>query len=75
MPASPQKPLLVSEVNLVWYPVTLVPILLLGYFSFSGALPQLLGLLAIFLFVFWLTSCIFAVIGKLTKKKPPELRQ
>jgi hypothetical protein len=70
-----QKPILVKEVNLIWYPVTLVPIVALVYFSFNGTLPQTFGLIAIFLFVFWVSSFIFAVVGKLTKKKKPELRQ
>jgi hypothetical protein len=70
-----KKPILIQDVNLLWYLAALVPILALVYFSFNGTLPQTFGLIAIFLFVFWLSSFIFAVVGKLTKKKKPELRQ
>ena len=69
----PAKPVLLRQVNLVWYPLTLVPLLALAYCSFTGALPSLVGLMALFLLLFWIFSFGFALYAKL--RKPPELRQ
>lgn len=74
-PQSSQKPILVKEVNLIWYPLALLPIVALVYFSFNGTLPQMVGMIAIFLLIFWIFSFIFAVVGKLMRRKKPELRQ
>jgi hypothetical protein len=62
-----------KDVNLWWYPISLVPLLVVIYFAFTGGLPQIVGLLAIFLFFFWVFSFAFALYVKL--RKPPNLRQ
>jgi hypothetical protein len=67
------KPVLVKQVNLIWYPLTLVPLVALVYFSFNGTLPQIMGMIAIFLLIFWIFSFLFALYAKF--RKPPKLRQ
>lgn len=69
------RPILVRSVNFVWYPLMLVPILALLYFSFSGALPALVAPLALFAIVFWLCSLGFALWVRFIRRQPPELRQ
>ena len=67
------KLVLVKQVNLIWYPLTLIPLLALLYFSFNGTLPMLVGLMSIFLLFFWIFSFLFALYAKF--RKPPTLRQ
>ena len=67
------KLVLVKQVNLIWYPLTLIPLLALLYFSFNGTLPMLVGLMSIFLLFFWIFSFLFALYAKF--RKPPKLRQ
>jgi len=69
------RPILITRVNLWWYPVALVPIAALVYFPFSGALPGLVAPLALFAFVFWLVSLVFAIWTRLHKPSQRELRQ
>ena len=67
------KPVLMRRVNLLWYPLTLIPLLALAYFSFAGALPPMMGLLSLFLLIFWVFSFGFALYE--TFRKRPDLRQ
>jgi hypothetical protein len=69
----PKRPILMRSVNLIWYPLTLIPILALLYFSFTGVLHSFVAMLAVFAFFFWLSSLGFAIWTKL--RKPRELRQ
>ena len=73
MSKNPSKPILMRKVHLIWYPVALVPILALAYFSFNGTLPMMLGLAAVFLLIFWIFSFGFALYE--TFRKRPDLRQ
>ena len=68
-----KRPVMIRKVNLIWYPLTLVPLLAVLYFSFAGALPALVAPVALFFFFFWLFSLGFALYSKF--RKPPELRQ
>jgi hypothetical protein len=67
------RPVLISSVNFWWYPLTLIPLLALLYFSFTGALPLIVALISVFLLFFWLFSLGFALYARL--RKPPKLRQ
>jgi len=70
---SPQpKEVLIRKVNLLWYPVALVPLVGLFLASAYGYLPMLVGLFAIFLLFFWLFSFGFAVYSKFRKPKEPR---
>ena len=62
---SANRPILVTRVNLWWYPLALVPILLLGWLSLIGLIPGLLMPLVLFAAVFWLASFVMAVFAKL----------
>ncbi|HHY49140.1 MAG TPA: hypothetical protein GYA10_05270 [Alphaproteobacteria bacterium] len=73
MTSRPGHPLLIKRAKLVWYAITLPPLLALVYFSFSAALPPLVGLLALFLCFFWLFSFGFALSARF--RKPPRPRQ
>jgi uncharacterized membrane protein len=73
VPELKNRPVLIRSVNLLWYPVALVPILLLGYAGLAGWLPGMTVALAIFALIFWLFSLIFAIVALL--RKPKELRQ
>ena len=73
MSKSPPRPVLLRRVNLIWYALAIVPLLALLYLSFTGVLPQLVAMLALFLIVFWLLSFGFALYE--TFRKKPEPRQ
>jgi hypothetical protein len=73
MSKASDRPILIKSVNLWWYPLTLIPLLAIFYFAFTGALPSIAGLIAVFLLFFWLFSLGFALYAKL--RKPPTLRQ
>ena len=68
------KPILMKRVNLIWYPLALVPLLVLFYFSFTGVLPMMVGLVTVFLVCFWVFSFGFALYMTF-RKPPPEPRQ
>lgn len=68
------KPVLVERVRLWWYPIALVPILALLYAGFTGILSSLFGLVGLFALFFWVFSFGFAIYGKL-KRPPPDPRQ
>ncbi len=60
------------NVNLIWYPVVLLPIIAAGYATLMGWLPAPVLFLVIFVAIFWAISFIFALIVRLTelRKKP-----
>ena len=66
------RPILIRHVNLLWYPVTLVPVIGLFLASAYGLVPGIVGPLALFLLFFWLFSFGFAVYAKLRKPKDPR---
>ena len=68
------RPLLVGKVQLRWYALAILPILAAVWFGFTGVLAPYLGLIGLFACVFWLTSLIFAIASKLSKrsKVPPS---
>ena len=76
MRRSSNRPLLVQRVNLWWYALALVVIVLLGWLSLINLIPALLMPLVLFAFVFWLSSFVMAVIAKLRapRKPAPEPR-
>ncbi|HEV7277844.1 MAG TPA: hypothetical protein VGN80_16310 [Devosiaceae bacterium] len=63
------RPVLIRSVSLLWYPLTLLPILALLYAAMSGYLPPLVAMVAMFLFFFWLSSLGFALYQRLRKPK------
>ena len=70
------RPILMQDkdVKLIWYPLALIPLLVIIYFSFTpGGLPQIVGMLGVFLLIFWIFSFGFAIYAKL--RKPRNLRQ
>jgi hypothetical protein len=73
MSKAPDRPVLIKSINFWWYPLTLIPLLALLYFSFTGALPLIAAMISVFLLFFWLFSLGFALYAKL--RKPPKLRQ
>ncbi|MBN9315936.1 MAG: hypothetical protein J0I99_09375 [Devosia sp.] len=72
MPERRNRPILIRRVNLLWYPLALVPILALGYLSLGGFLPALVAPLVLFALFFWIFSFVFAIAGKLTKPREPR---
>ena len=66
-------PSTLNSVNLLWYPVALLPIALLMIASLVGWLPALALPIALFFLLFWIFSFGFAVYAKL--KSPKEPRQ
>lgn len=73
MKAPKNREIIVRRVNLLWYPVALVPILLLAYAALQNWVPGLLIVLAAFAFFFWLFSLGFAIWSLF--RKPVEPRQ
>lgn len=72
MSKAPVRPVLVKRINLLWYPVTLMPLVALFLASAYGFLPALVGLFSVFLLFFWLFSFGFAVYSKFRKPKEPR---
>jgi hypothetical protein len=68
-------PPLLRRVNLLWYPVLLVPILGALYLGLNGTLPAMTAVISFFLFCFWFFSLCFALYEKLRKRKPVDFRQ
>ena len=68
MPETRNKPLLIGKVDLWWYGVAILPILLLIYLGFTGILSPLIGLMGLFAFFFWLFSLGAAIWTKLRKR-------
>jgi hypothetical protein len=65
MKRSANRPILVRRVNLWWYALALVPIMVLGWLSLINLIPALLMPLVLFALVFWLASFVMAVVAKL----------
>jgi len=72
MSGDKSKRVLIRQVNLIWYPVALVPLVALFLASAYGYLPVLAGLLSVFLLFFWLFSFGFAIYSKFRKSKEPR---
>jgi hypothetical protein len=62
------RPLLVGKVQLRWYAIAILPILAAVWFGFTGVLAPYLGLVGLFAFFFWLTSLVFAIANRLSKR-------
>ena len=63
---------LLRSINLVWYAVALVPIVLVFCLSLTGVLPIFGLVIAIFAFSFWLFSLIFALYNLLMGRGRPQ---
>ena len=63
------RPVLIRSVSLLWYPLTLLPILALLFAALAGYLPPLVAMVALFLFFFWLSSLGFALYQRLRQPK------
>ena len=74
MRGSANRPVLIRKINLWWYAVALVPLLALGWLAATNIVPAIFLPIVLFLFVFWLSSFVFAVFGKLRAPRP-ESRQ
>ena len=71
---SPRKPpASIRTVNLLWYPLALIPIIGLGALALVGWLPLFVLPIALFLMFFWIFSLGFAVYAKLRTHR--NLRQ
>jgi hypothetical protein len=70
MKRSANRPILVRRVNLWWYALALVVIVLLGWLSLINLIPALLMPLVLFAAIFWLASFVMAVIAKLRAPRP-----
>ncbi len=62
------RPDLLRGLNLIWYPITLVPILALAWLGWSGVLPGWALMFSIFFGFFWLFSLLFALYVTWTKR-------
>jgi hypothetical protein len=67
--AKDNAPPALARVHLVWYPLALLPILLLGGLGLVGIVPQILVLFAFFFFCFWLFSLGFALYERFVRKR------
>ena len=68
-PAKNPRPVLISRVNFLWYLVTLVPILALGYAALAGILPGMVVLIAVFALLMWLFSLVFAIYAVIQRQR------
>ena len=68
MPRRRNKPVLIGKVDLRWYGIAILPILVLVYLGFTGVLSPLIGLIGLFAFFFWLFSFGAAIWTKLRKR-------
>ena len=66
------RPTLIESVELWWYGVAILPILVLIYLGFSGILSPFIGLFGLFALFFWLFSLGFAIASKLRKPRSPR---
>lgn len=74
MPETRNRPLLVGNVQLRWYGVAILPILLLIYLGFTGIVSPLFALIGLFAFFFWLFSLGAAIWTKL-RKRPKDMSE
>lgn len=68
-----RPPATINSVNLLWYPLALLPILALAIAALVGWLPLIVFPIMLFFLFFWIFSFGFAVYAKL--KRPKDLRQ
>jgi hypothetical protein len=68
-----KPPIGLRSVNLLWYPVALIPILMLLGAALAGWLPLIALPFALFFLFFWMFSLGFALYAK--SRKPKEPRQ
>lgn len=64
------RPLLVGKVQLRWYALALLPIVLLGWLALENHIPGIFLPLILFAAIFWLASFTMAVIAKLRQPRP-----
>ena len=62
------RPVLIAQVNFLWYLIALVPILALGYAGLVNWLPGMVVLLAVFAFFMWLFSLVFTLYAVIRRK-------
>jgi hypothetical protein len=74
MRRSSNRPILIRRVHLWWYAVALIPILALGWLALTGTISPIFAPIILFALIFWLASCVMAVIAKLRGPRP-EPRQ
>ncbi|MGV8833825.1 MAG: hypothetical protein ACOH2N_17795 [Devosia sp.] len=63
------RPVLIAQVNFLWYLVAIVPILGLGYAALVNWVPGMFVLIAVFAFFMWLFSLGFTVYAVITRKR------
>ena len=73
MTSNRRPPATLKSVNLIWYPLALVPIIGLLVAAFVGWLPLIVFPIMLFFLFFWIFSFGFAVYAKV--KRPKDLRQ
>ncbi len=66
------RPVLIRKVQFRWYALALLPIAGLLWLGLSRMLPPEVTLLALFAFVFWLTSLAGAIWTTLRQPKEPK---
>jgi hypothetical protein len=66
------KPVMITQVNFVWYPLTLLPILALGYGALMNWVPAWLLVIAVFGLLFWVFSLAFAIYSLFAKRSEPR---
>ncbi len=64
------RPLLVGKVQLRWYALALLPILLFGWLALENHIPGIFLPLVLFAAIFWLASFLMAVVAKLREPRP-----
>ncbi|MBS3850381.1 MULTISPECIES: hypothetical protein [Devosia] len=69
------RPLLIRNVNFLWYLAPIVPILALGYAALMSWLPSWSLLIAVFAFLMWLFSLGFTVFAVLKRKRQERKEQ
>jgi len=75
VPRRPPRPSGLAGVRLRWYPLALLPLLLLIGLPILGVAPLLLLPLGLFLLFFWIFSLGFAIYARSRKSPhPPQPR-
>ncbi len=67
-----RPPMTLRSVNLLWYPLALIPIVLLAAAALGRVLPLIVLPIVLFLFFFWIFSLGFAVYAKTRRPKDPR---
>ena len=66
------RPVLIRKVQFRWYALALLPLAGLLWLGLARILPAEVALLALFAFVFWLTSLAGAIWTTLRQPKEPK---